>query len=122
MIQWLLNFVQTYPEVLAIAGGLAAPIALTQALFMFWYPQTWTQRECFQVTSLIDLLVCYGFTSNLWHFLDHDHDAHGLIVVASLGVAICCPLVHSIGLSYVMKRFPWLEKPQPPTNPPLGGL
>lgn len=109
MIDWVLHLVQTYPELIAISAGLIVPIAVTQFLYMFWYPQTWTQRECFQVTSVIDLLICYGFASNLWHYLDHDHDAHGLIVVASIGVAFCCPLVHSIGLRFVMHRYPWLE-------------
>ena len=109
MIQWLLNFVQNYPEALAITAGLLIPMALTQALYMWWYPATWSQRETFQVTSLVDLLVCYGFTSNLWHLLDHDHDSRGLIVVASIGVAICCPLAHSVVLRFIMHRYPWLE-------------
>lgn len=108
MIDWLLHLAQTYPELIAISAGLIIPIAVTQMLYMFWYPVGWTQRECFQVTSVIDLLVCYCFTSALWHLLD-PADHHKLIVVASIGISLCAPLVHSVGLRFIMHRYPWLE-------------
>lgn len=114
MLDWFLNLVKTYPELIAIAGGLTAPIAITQMLYMWWYPESWSQRECFQVTSLVDFLICFLFTSNLWHYLDKDKDSHGLIIICSLGIACCAPLAHSVGLRFIMHRYPWLEsQPKP---------
>lgn len=109
MYDWLLHLIQTYPELIAIATGLIAPMALTQMLYLWWYPATWTTRECFQVTSVVDLLFCGLFTSNLWHYLDQK-DQHGLIVVSSIAVAFCAPLAHTVVLRFVMHRWPWLEK------------
>lgn len=117
MIDWLLHFAQTYPEVIAIAGGLIISFCATQYAYKF-YPDKLTQKECYTVTTVLDFLICGFFTSNLWHYLDHDHDAHGFIVIGSLGVAICAPVVHSAALGYIMKRWPWLDSPKPGNPPP----
>lgn len=117
MIQWAVNLAQQYPELLAIGLGQVIPILFTWGLYNIWYSPTWTQRECFQITSVLDFLICYGFTSNLWHYLDHDHDAHGFIVVSSLGAACCVVAIHLLLLRWAMHRWPWIES-KPTGNPP----
>lgn len=111
MIQWLLNLVQTYPELLAISGGLVVAMMTTQGLYMWFYPERWTQRDCFQATAALDFLLCALFTSNLWHSLDHDKDSRLLISTVSIGLGLIAPIIHTVALKFVMHRYPWLDKP-----------
>lgn len=114
MLDWALNIVKTYPELLAVAGGLIISMAATQAAYMWFYPEKWTQRDCFQTTAIGDFLLCALFTSNLWHSLDHDHDSRLLISVVSIGLGLTAPLIHSVILRFVMHRYPWLEPESKP--------
>lgn len=113
MLDTVLNLARQYPELVAIASGLIISFCATQYAYKF-YPDSWAQKECYTVTTILDFLICGFFTSNLWHYLDHDRDSHGFIFIGSFGVALCAPVIHSAMLGFIMKRWPWAEQTPKP--------
>lgn len=101
---------QTYPELFAGTVGTVVPIAMTEVLRAVYFPADWTLKDQWKAIVPIDFFVSYAITHTLWHFLDNDHDMHGLIVVGSICFAAATLAVHVFGVRFVIHKWPWIAE------------
>lgn len=118
MWDWIYNHVisviTSYPEVLAMAGGIVFPVMFSETLRRIWLTE-YTNLQKMRVMSLTDFLLSLMFTDALWYGLDK-HESHLVRFFTSLGIAMSCFIIHMLVLAVIHKRWPWLDAPDAPSN------
>lgn len=104
----LVGFLVQWPEFFIIPLGITIALLTSTGAYLVWFPDKWSQKDCFKAMSAIDIPLTFFFCSRLWHFMD-PHDLHGLIDVVSLGAALCCTAIHVLVIRTVTHRWPWIE-------------
>lgn len=111
MLDWLeklLRLLATYPELFAGAVGVVVPIGLAEVARAVYFPRDWTLRDQWKAILPFDFIFSYAITHTLWHFLDHDKDPSGLLLIGSVCFAIGTLAVHLFGVRFVLHKWPWL--------------
>jgi hypothetical protein len=104
-VQPTIEFLQKYPEILAILCATFGSWALG-ALSEYFMPATWPDRAQKQITLLIN--VCSGtiLCAVIWFGLDHV-DARGLRLAVSLVCGVTSPFSYMLVGRILAHYFPW---------------
>ena len=118
----IMLLITQYPEVLAMAGGILVPMLFTEGFKRAWLTQV-GELEKVRIISTIDFLVSFLFTDFLWRGLDA-HESQLVRVIASLGIAMSCFMLHLGIITAVRRKLPWLDvdAPSAPPAPPSSKL
>lgn len=103
------TLVTTYPEILAMAGGILFPVAFSETLRRVWLT-SYSNLDKTRAVSLVDFLLSLVFTDALWYGLDKG-ESHIVRIFTSLGIAMSCFILHMLALAVIHKRWPWLDEP-----------
>ncbi len=116
MFEWLdriIRIFQAYPEIFAGTVGILVPVGFSEVLRAVYFPKDWTTRDQWKAILPIDFILAYAITHTLWHFLDQDHDAAGLLIIGSTCFAFAALAIHMFGIRVLLRRWPWIGDPDP---------